>query len=312
MASTQIKIVNSGNQTVKVYFTNTANFSATGSPLTIPAGQTGTTTITALENNAGVHNETMVFTNYDDPQIVVKNLSLSSNIVLSPIPTLNLRAWYGDVVNNGINRTTLANAASITQWDDQSGNGFNINTKTGTVNYEQFTNSINLSGGALYNTVHNILSGNVSRTIFTVGFAGSVGVTQEFMFLGNAGGNGIAWFPQPSAAAMRVDCNATYNQFNTTNTANVTTLYTTKFSGTTVAHISARKNGADLSVQSTNINGQVVNTSPAIMVGGYLVNGSPTVRGNMRMKEIIIYNRLLSPAEITQVETYLNNKYSIF
>jgi len=221
-----------------------------------------------------------------------------------------VRAWYGDRVNTGVLRQSLSNGTAITRWDDLSGNGFHLDTKTGTVNYETSTNSINLSGGALYNSSHAVVTGSTQRTIFSVSQATNVATTQEPLFLGNAGSTATAWFPQPAAATIRVDTNASFNQFNAVNTNNVDSLITSILTGgTTVASIKARKNGVNLSVNSTNVNGGTINTAAGIMVGGYLISGTPTVRGNTKIKEVIIYNRLLTDSEILQVEAYLLNKY---
>ena len=240
-----------------------------------------------------------------------------------PIPTSGLTAWYGDTVNNGVDRTTLANGAAITQWDDLSGNGWHL---TGTSAYSASTNSIEFS---------------TSDTMKNEDFAAIAGVSQNWtiIFLSRYKSDNTStripfYLGQPQDIAgfgerLQFQYISNNNQFqlnvkgsnSSSNWNNVYVgdteyLQVWKLDGTTNRDIDLRNNGVDETRDNipnqytTNIdNGLVIN-------GRYLTDWNDWSNGteaiNQDSYELIVYDRALSTVEIQQVELYLNNKYSIY
>ncbi len=237
----------------------------------------------------------------------------TKQIIQSPKQITGLRAWYGSYVNNGTLRTTLADSAAITQWDDLSGNGFHLDNVSGSTTYNATKNAITLTNGALYNVSHNIVTGSTARTIFNVQEASNTSTLTDILHLGLYDGNSHEWGENMRNADYTIASNNGYRRFTTTNSNNTKYQFTTQFEGTSIANnATCRKNGILLGLgasASGNLNNYV-----GIIVGGYFGVGTytPVPRGSgLSAYEIIIYNRILTGTEIMQVENYLKSKYSI-
>ena len=234
-------------------------------------------------------------------------------LISSPILIPNLKAWYGDYVNNGTLRTPLTGSTNVTQWDDLSGNAFHLDNVSGTTTYEATTKGILLTNGCIYNVNHNIVTGSTARTIFTVVEATNTSTLTDTFHLGLYDGNNHEWGENMRNADYTIASNDGYARYNVTNSNNTKYLFTTTLNGTSIYNnASVRRNGININ-RSSGVNA-TLNNYVGIIVGGYFGTGTytPVKRGSgLTVSEIIIYDRLLTNAEIGQVENWLKNKYSL-
>jgi len=231
-----------------------------------------------------------------------------------PTQISGLTAWYGDLVNNGTDRNTLSNNASITQWDDQSGNDYHIDSVSGSITYDATNDNIDTTAGVLYHLTHPIATGSSNRTVFLVGeSAEGAGASNYFYFIGYYDASGGDYYSTiySSTNNLRLDSSSQFRDFTGSFSTNTPTLITVGNTGTTTASAFMRKNGSDLSVNGT-VEGGGFDTNVGISFGGYLNGNTPTDYGSMSYQEFIVYNRALTTTEIEDVERYLNIKYGIY
>ena len=81
-----------------------------------------------------------------------------------------------------------------------------------------------------------------------------------------------------------------------------------EFNGTTVGQTTGAACTLNLSKTSSNTDG-----APRVCVGGLIANdtGEPSVAWAGDIYEVLYYNKVLTPTELTCMERYLFNKYSI-
>lgn len=238
----------------------------------------------------------------------------------SPLPTppvSGVTAGYGDLVNSGVDRTALSNGASITQWDDQSGNGYHLDEIIGTTpTYDATNNQLDFTAGSLYNGTAPVITGSTKRTVFLVTETTTTNNTYN-LFIGKftAGPDGEYLFMQQvNSSNLRIDIANAYKDFSRTAVSNQRFIFTTYSTGTTISSTKVRVDGTELT-QSGILNGAYTfNNSEGIIAGGGYINSSNVgVRTGSGVKnsEIIVYDRALTAAEIEQVENYLATKYGL-
>ena len=236
----------------------------------------------------------------------------------TPASIANLTAWYGDYVNGGTLRTTLNNGANVNQWDDSSGNGFHLANKISQPTYTSAGNSVNIGVGDALWCSRPVLSGASVCTIF-MAYKYNDGTQHGYiMGFGIASGGG---------AFDIANLNATNGTFNLTNesvskgalTQTLNTGQKAVFSlnmpnaNTNTAVL--RKNASAKTLSGTDFTLNIT-SSGKFIIGGYIDSGgNATVYSSTKdfnAYEFIIYNRSLTTAEVSQVETYLNAKYTIY
>jgi len=239
---------------------------------------------------------------------------------VSPIPTNGLTAWYGDLVNDGTDRTTLSDGTAITQWDDLSGNGWHVTGTTGNYPvYSADTNAIYFdSSSGLHNNDYNAVTGGSKITIFQI--IAERQRINRFLWLGDAYNNngyiyGLNYTdPRDTILTSRYNNSSTkYDKvFQTGRDLNTFNLHTLTLSGDSINDWGFRVNTV---TQSSTVEdgGTDMNYAPSIGIGAQNYNsdnGSWNYSNSLLdYKEFIIYNRALSTSEIQQVEAYLVNKY---
>jgi len=228
----------------------------------------------------------------------------------SPRTVGNLRAWYGDYVNGGTLRTTLANGANVNSWDDLSGNAFHMDSKVNQPVYNSSGNYIAFTTDMLYNTSHSVLSGNEARTVILVACTDNNSTDYDFLQIGKYV-TADSWLMNGNGANVYLQVYSTYSRIIPTPVNGTKYIYTTAHpaTGNAVTNLTMRWNGNGGLAQTTS-GTLTANTSTGIFIGGYY-DSSTHARGSLRGYEIIVYNRLLNTGEIWQVEQWLKNKYSI-
>lgn len=240
--------------------------------------------------------------------VEVNNIYNSGAGKFYPIPentlpvTNDLAIWYGDLIAN-VDRNVLADATQITQWDDLSGNDNNATMNSiiydNTENALEFQSTVNESNYGLFNGV-NVVS-SVGSSIFVVykkeagnTYANLLGRSDvNVQYRTNSANNYIEFVGAGTTGAFVSGVNL-----------GILGLASHHYDGST-AYVKWNGNsGSSVSVSPTN---QVLNS-----IGGRSNGTLITDVFKGFMYEIIIYNRTLSTSEITQVETYLNNKYTIY
>jgi len=239
-----------------------------------------------------------------------------------PVDINNLIGWWGDTVNNGVDRTTLVEGTLITNWDDLSGNGndwfesdFNVNPPT----YDSTKNSISFNG-----------SNKALRNNFQISYAGFT-----YFWVSNISSNSQSyqisntWFRFESgrntfSLRSRYDVNGGVQQglevFGLGNGDGIDfrESYGTAADLGSTPHIfrgELKENDyASISLDSSFVlsGSTTYNSSDQYL---WKMMGGETVRdsfANFDAYELVVYNRILSQSEINQVETYLNDKYNIY
>lgn len=223
---------------------------------------------------------------------------------ISPIP--GMIAWY---------KADTLPLGAISSWPDFSGNGNDTGTQgTSTARPTATASQLNnrtvaiFDGGdslaipaAIYSTTPN---GN--NTIFVVSKRNTETGSQEIIF-GATESSSVRWQLRYTATSGAV---AYWNSTSAPGTEAVSTSNT----NTNFNIIRASVNGATLSVSVNNTN--TASNSNAVAENG--INsaflGTTTAASSWLIggiAEVIIYNRFLSSAEVSQVQNYLSKKWGI-
>lgn len=248
----------------------------------------------------------------------------------NPSDIFGLTAWYGDEVNGGTDRKTLANGTTITQWDDKSGNDWHLTGDTGNYpTYLSSDNSIKFLGtddfqtDRLYNQLFNAINDANNATIFVVAKQrSSTAPYSRFFHFGDAT-RGEFYSDVPSN--FRIWYGTTQGSDNArkefsplfTNALGTKLLSYTK-NGNTVGSFDLKINGSQATLETSARTTLDFSTVPknGLIINSRFNGGTTTPStdnvGNFDFKEFIVYNRKLSTSEIDQVETYILDKYAPF
>lgn len=236
-------------------------------------------------------------------------------------PFPGMLVWWSADVGANCSGLACTNGGTQNSWADQSGNG-NTGTLTPAVTGDCIgsvfnTNQINGKPAITFNG--NTTAG--SETCFTVGSTGvglnNKSATSMFMVvkyiatstpgetLSCGGFQSFCWnyqagtnkYQHVDKAAVTSIGSGNHAFDNSWHQANVT------YDGTTLAfRIDRTSDGGATNAQTINSNW--------VVLGVNLGGGSLTTL-NGQIAEFILYNRVLSGAEITTTETYLNSKYGL-
>lgn len=254
--------------------------------------------------------ETNVFTTV----VSGKSVASAGESFFNPLGIPGLTLWldasrglWQDLAGT-IPATTNGNA--VMRWNDQSGNGFDMTNRAtaSQVTWVQFggpnsTPTVNNSTTANIAIFNSVLTNLISPPVWTfVVFNRTATNATHDIF---DGGN------KPSAASkmlMRID--STGNWLLAGNSATLTDGKILTFN---YQLFEAELNGASSLIKT---NGVLAVTGNAGMVGpnGFSVFGSASasavLQGNI--SEVLVYNASLTSQNISDIETYLNTKYSIY
>ena len=281
--------------------------SLTGTPA-LPNGTTATTQ-TANDNSTKV-----ATTAYVDAKTV--NTPTGVPVAASPsIPYNGLVAWWSaDCISLSDASTcaTPSNGSTVTLWYDRSGNSLNLvnNTGTCTFNTAQINSkpAVNFSScGLTFSSSNYAYAFRGAVTVFAVIHGTNSGASgtiiagplnpKSFQYRYNGAGAKEQAFVNTGVASLGTGTAASdtsYHQINVK--CDITTNPSFRIDRATDTTIS----GASCSAVSGGAQSSV----------GYRVDaGNEFFPGDLA--ELLYYSRVLSSAEITTVETYLNSKYGL-
>lgn len=237
-----------------------------------------------------------------------------------PIPTSGLTGWFGDLVNNGVERNTLSNGAAITQWDDMSGNDNHLDVIVNSPTYNatedaidlDYNDSVNNTGTTYYSSQkgskfyvikYDSLNGNNG-----VGFVLEVSIGLNVSGQSFRTGKRNSSVHQITTAGGRTEFPGL--SYSTANRYLINTRATTTNENGYVM----RRNGSNITkgttITTTNNFQEGLSVGSRVQADNTIFQGNGTMDG--KMYEVIVYNRDLTGDEITQIENYLNDKYSIY
>ncbi len=239
-------------------------------------------------------------------------ISLSNSIgnaipPFSPRNIDDLQLWL-DAYDSS---TITESSCSVSQWDDKSGKGNDATQGTGSAQpttdatTQNAKNVLDFDGGdsfVLPSAIYAIA--NANSTVFMVSKRTTeTGSTENLISLEESAG--ARMFLSYSLAAGAV--------VYTNNTAGDGVLTITGVTNTDFQILRARRSGTTQALtqngnaESTNANGADESGVDAALIGANSAGGG--LIGSIA--EILMYNRSLSTAEISSVETYLSNKWGI-
>jgi hypothetical protein len=235
--------------------------------------------------------------------VLVGGLTNAGNSAFSPSHIAGLTVWLDSA--KGVTVT----GSNVTTWADQSGHGNNA-TATGT------TGPTLLASDPRYNGLPT-LQFNASEVMFIT----NCGVTNApCTIFTNCLFNSLQKIATTPNIPFCDQQQQTYLDYNINGMQGITGASTPyMLCGTNNAgenrSVCIVSNGTSSTtyygdpVQSVAGGAAQTTFGPGMYIGGY--NATPTYGLNGSMAEFIVYNRVLSPTEVTQVMTYLNSRYSM-
>jgi FtsP/CotA-like multicopper oxidase with cupredoxin domain len=233
----------------------------------------------------------------------------------TPKQIANLAAWY-----DATDATTIAlTAKSISAWSDKSGNARTL-TQTATAMMPTYGQNIDglgavgFANGEFFSTGGVPFSSNVvnASTTFVVTNATTTVTAGSVLSAGAA--PGVA---EPRFELRPFESGVTHFDFNNVTTGRI--VATEQYAGpafwTAAGSTSARveylrKDGNTIGT-SANPGGSETSAYPLVVGGNFNANGTLTYPYSGTIGEILVYNRLLTPAETTSVEGYLACKWGL-
>ncbi len=240
-----------------------------------------------------------------------------------PIPAVGLQLWLR--ADTGLTK----NGNNIVQWNDISGNNTNAVQPLSSRQPELVEHAMNGRSVARFDGVDDLLqtasldlTATAKATVFIVNRADNEAVSVETSRDVNSNNNGFSilenydYGPVGISAILKGNAAGPFNNFTSsfrsTNTFTIPKICYVAYDKTQSSYlnqIKMRVNGADM----TNTNGYGGTHSDnfgndSIFIGG---RGTGLYPLHGDIAEVIIYNRLLTTSERTQVENYLNLRYAV-
>ena len=251
----------------------------------------------------------------------------SSKSSFTPLSIANLKGWY-DASDTA---TITASGSAVTQWNDKSGNAFNVTqgtagrrpvTGTRTQNSK---NMIDFQGDDVLEAATasdwTFMSNATGATVFIAAFYDTSASYRWQLSTGIADTTGIGaevaaddsdkiyGVVMRGVSATRVSDSHTTTSV-TDNTANYFSMKIDNANATAANRILTSINAA-AAYGANTFTGVASSSSPAhaLYIGSYDTSGSAGFDGGMC--EIIIYSGILSDGDITKVNAYLAGKWGI-
>ena len=235
------------------------------------------------------------------------------------LPVSGVTGWYGKLVNSGVTRTSLSSGTTITQWDDQSGNGYHMGDYLGTPYYDATENAIRLNSASTIGCLGNAppIGGSVSTTFVVYKNMGSL-TENERTYPINWGSStpwNIVCIEDVGTPFTYLGAGAAYKDWAATifGTAKVLTTYHNSTNNSTGFFL--KKNGSLVTHRNLTPNTIPNNERYLAICGGIDAGGSLVLYGsakNWNVYEVIIYAASLGAQQIIDTENWLNAKYSIY
>jgi hypothetical protein len=230
---------------------------------------------------------------------------------LRAAPVTGMSFWLDATNVDGSNNSTLSNGSAIAQWNDLSGNSFNVGQVTSNKRPTLVTNVLNGLPVVRLDGLNDDLSdsggpftGNV-HTIFVVLQASKPAIEQDFLDAGPAGStsylanytdtNGIHIFRGAGGGDV-VNTNYTNGQY---------LIYGAVYDGGVAGGSAITINGANT---TTGTLGAIADSN-TVYIGSNIGGLTSFYAGDIA--EILVYNSILSPSDYAANETYLNNKWFV-
>jgi hypothetical protein len=259
-----------------------------------------------------------LYRNAANNQLLLRDTKLIQVGLTSPLEIPGVISWFAELVNGGTDRATLSDGANINQWDDKSGNANHAATKKGQPTYVTASDSIYFdTTSCLGSTSKKITPANSISTVFIVAKADKTYNNSQmyFWFSGSDNAHSYNFVMRTGVAydAMQLYINATAaNIVNSDANQAIMSLYTIKSTDGKSANVNIWRNGSSLSLSGGSTGTMTADNTFAI---GGVVGGGDIIayyQHQAYVKEIITYNWALSSGDISKIETYLNNKYSLY
>lgn len=260
-------------------------------------------------------------------EIKFYNEALTSNEIAAefanniPIPPVGLKMWLRS--DTGL----ILNGNHVAQWNDLSGNNNNAVQTAGSNQPELIDQVFNNKAALHFDGINDILytpqidlSSTPKVTVFVVNKANDEGVILEASHDVNTNTNGFYLFDNFAStgisAALKGDAAGPFNDYlsmfkstSTFYTPKICHVVYDKTQASYLNQVKVRVNGNDI-VNTNGYGGAHTNNfgNDTIFIGG---RGSGGNNLNGDIAEVIVYNRLLSGAERSQVENYLNLRYNV-
>lgn len=205
----------------------------------------------------------------------------------------------------------LSDGAAVTTWTDRSGTARHATQSTLSLRPTYRSAGINGRPSLRFDGIDDhlrigtaLLSGSTPRTVVFVIRPTAVG-NRGVIDLGDGRANGAAFMVTPEYGVRVMGGNRLFQQA----ASGAAEIGVVTLAGATTATIAAHVNGVALAVGSTG--SMAINTAGLASIGTF--TAIPTNKHNFAgdIAEILVYNRVLSAAEIDTMERYLSAKYSI-
>jgi len=205
----------------------------------------------------------------------------------------------------------------VSAWADQSGNGYDFIQTDTSKRPDYGTNILNTYSSLTFDGVNDVLQQTVLKGTMLVNAAGTN--TTIFAVIKITGTNN-AIISDAGNSTDRIILQPDYGPSNTTYWDVGSATSTGRLSGPLAfsanSIITATRDGGDMLVRKNSVNElsgsgftATVTAARNVFIGAYDFSGD-SLTGDLY--EIIVYNRALTTSEISDIESYLNNKYSIF
>ena len=235
--------------------------------------------------------------------------SYSLGVPFSPTDISGLALWLDASDTSTITEV----GGSVSQWDDKSGNGYDVTQASGAV--QPSTGLVTVNGrnvlsfvlGDFLSNASGVITGSTNRTIFGVVNdppATPTGSNDVVFGLG-VNSNGQAFYGTTEVAIRVWGGNTIYDSGVPSSGPSIIAW---GLNGTTVSDLFARANGVALGVTSVSFPTRVINTQAPTNIGQ-----GPTASQNYEgdIAEILMYDSALSGTDIDKVEQYLANKWGV-
>lgn len=254
----------------------------------------------------------------------------SSRLTISAPPVSGYYAWW-----DASDTTTISlSGSNVTQWDDKSGNGYNLTQSNDSLRPSSGTRTINglnvLDYSGYSDTLYSANASSVWKflhyntyTIFCVNLIDSFQSGYNGWWMATRGGNYAAG---PGILAMYKDStNKLEHAVVGNNDANLSNISTSTMStatttcwtivgdpqNATAANRSDIRKNTGSAEKNNTISNAAYNVNPAqtLRIGDYTDGGGSSIDG--AMAEILIYDSILTAQQITDTQNYLIDKWGI-
>lgn len=323
-----ITAVSSGNQSLIIYFIapeGNGGSAITNYQYSVNNGSTFTTLSPASTSNpitiAGLTNGTTYTVRIRAVNSIGPGTQSNSVIATPGLPVSGALLWLA--CDNGVFMT----GSNVSVWADLSGNGINFGAKPNSaLPLRHSDSSIKFTASATYNDANARVMQNTSNA----GLLDQTGLYTLFAVV-RAGANNSCIISKSTDQTKRrryqisvnngtiyaLEGNGDiYTSYNTLtgDQVNLKRLIVSQIP--TSGQIILRYNGTQVSLlNSINVSGTTTNTAPVYLGASPFSPGSTynaEASTEMYIYEIVLYQSVLTLAQIQQVESYLNSKWSVY